>query len=105
MACFVAPAATAAVITTVRKKVPPQYHIDWLLMMLWGGFIVLIIDHIANNEVVPYFPFFTAGWSKIWPEILQVGVPMTLAVTDVWLVMLIVSAVNSKKSAQHHSAK
>ena len=59
--------------------------------MLWGGTLMLIVDHIASGELTWRFPFFTAlgqtgGWEVMWHEILAVGVPMAVAVTAVWAV-------------------
>lgn len=99
MACFLAPAVAAVVTTVIRKKVSPKYHFDWLLAMLWGGTVMLIVDHIASREIVPYYPFLTAGWSSIRREILTVGVTMTIAVVAVWAVMVYVSRrVDEKKT-------
>ena len=84
MCCFVAPVAVATITTVVKKKIPAKYHVEWLLLMLWGGNVMLIVDHIINGEVVPYFPFFTKSWSEMWPEILSVGMPMTIAIFAIW---------------------
>jgi len=98
MACFVAPATVAIVTTAVKEKVPEKYHVEWLLSMLYGGVLMLIIEHIAHKEVVPYFPFFTAGWSEMWPEILRIGVPMTIAIFAVWGIMVLVANFLPKSS-------
>ena len=99
MACFLAPAAAAVVMTAARKKVPAKYHLEWLLLMQWGGVLVLLVDHVASGEIVPHFPFYTAGWEKIWPEILSVGVPMTMVIFAVWTVMIFVHGhIRLKKS-------
>lgn len=91
MACFLAPTTAAIVISTIRKKVPFKYHINWLISMLWGGVIMLAVEHISHGEVVLYPPFLTAGFWNVLPEILKVGVPMTLAIVVVWLVMVFVA--------------
>lgn len=88
MACLIAPAAAATIISVVKKKAPAKYHIDWLLLMLWGGVLTLIIEHIANKEIVPSFPFFTSSWSEIRSEILHVGLTMTLAILTIWAIMI-----------------
>jgi len=104
MACFVVPTAAAVAATAFRKKIPPQYHFDKLLLMLWGGTIVLIIDHLISGELVPYWPFLTAGYNQIMPEILEVGVPMTVAVVAVWLIIVAVSLAIAKKQTQSSEA-
>jgi len=57
---------------------------------------MLIIEHLAHQEVVPYFPFFTAGWTQMWPELLRVGVPMALAIFVVWGAMILIANHKSK---------
>ena len=59
--------------------------------MLWGGSVMLIVDHILNGELVWYWPFFTAlevegGGAVMLREMLTVGVPISIAVTAVWAV-------------------
>ena len=59
-------------------------------MMLWGGSLMLILDHIINGEVTWRYPFFTAlelegGGLVMLREMLTVGVPMSVLVTLVWL--------------------
>ena len=51
---------------------------------------MLAIEHIAHEEVVPYPPFLTAGLAEVLPEMLSVGVPMTLAIITVWGLILAV---------------
>jgi hypothetical protein len=73
------------VITTVlRKKFPQKYHINWLNVLLWGGVVMLAVEHIAHGEIVPYPPFLTAGLSEVLPEMLKIGVPMALISTLIW---------------------
>ena len=57
--------------------------------MLWGGSVMLIVDHIINGELTWRFPFFTAlgetgGWQIMLREMLTVGVPMSVVITLVW---------------------
>jgi hypothetical protein len=104
MCCFLAPATTVIVTTIVKKRVPEKYHVEWLNSMLWGGVVMLIVEHIAHREVVPYFPFFTAGWSEMWPEIIRVGIPMTIIVFLAWILMVWVSEyIQNKKLVSSES--
>jgi len=64
--------------------------------MLWGGVLMLIVDHLRSGELVPYPPFLTAGVEKIVPEVFQVGVPMTIVVFVAWMAMLVVAAKANK---------
>lgn len=103
MACFIAPAATAIITTGFKKKIDPKYHIEWLNTMLWGGVIMLVVDHVANGEIVPHPPFFTAmqkanGFSTMLKEIITVGGLMTLAIITVWIAMVVIA----NKTARIH---
>jgi len=97
MACFIVPAGAAIVTTVVRKKVPEKYHINWLNSMLWGGVVMLAVEHISHGEVVLYPPFLTAGLPEVLPEMLRVGVPMTLSIFLIWGVMVAIAARASKR--------
>jgi hypothetical protein len=95
MACFLAPATAAIITTTVRKKIAPKYHLDWLNAMLWGGVIMLAVEHIAHREVVLYPPFLTAMQNPndipvMLHEIAIVGGSMTIAIVLVWAAMVLV---------------
>lgn len=96
MACLIAPAAVATATALIRKKVPAKYQINRLLLMLWGGTAMLLVDHIWSGEIVPYWPFFTAGFGQIMREVWQVGVPMTLAIFAIWTLMLAFSVKTQK---------
>jgi hypothetical protein len=97
MACFLVPTAAAIVTTAVGKKVPEKYHINWLNSMLWGGVVMLAVEHIAHKEVVLYPPFLTAGLSEILPEMMRVGIPMTLSIFLIWGIMVAVAARVNKR--------
>jgi len=106
MACFIAPAGAAIITTGFRKKINPKYHIEWLNTMLWGGVIMLIVDHIANGEIVPYPPFLTAmqkanGITTLLKEIITVGGAMTIAIFTAWAVMVLVA----NRTAKAHKEK
>lgn len=88
MACFLVPAAEAAVVTVVaygmkarerkaptgnnsagagaaqameKVKVAVSAKLMWLARLLWGGCLLLCYEHIWHGEVVPWFPFLTAA--------------------------------------------
>ena len=58
---------------------------------------MLAVEHIAHKEIVLYPPFLTAGLSEIFPEMLRVGIPMTLAIFLIWGVMVAVTIRMSKR--------
>ena len=94
MACFIAPLVEAIAVTAIRKSglngnSPYLQHLPDLEKMLWGGTLMLIVDHIINGELTWTFPFFTSlgqtgGAAILWREVLTVGVPMALALTAAW---------------------
>jgi hypothetical protein len=128
MACFVAPAVEAIVVSVIKKnekkkeadavkngvtatastvsesRIPWSRKLGWLTRMLWGGVFLLAIEHIWHGEVVPWFPFLTAmnNPADIQPmlmEILTVGGTMVLFVTAVWFVMTLAADRIYKRSS------
>jgi len=97
MACFLTPMAVGIVTTALRKKVPEKYHINWLNLMLWGGVVMLAVEHICHREISPYPPFLTADLSEVLSEILIVGVPMAASIVLLWGIMVIVTARMSER--------
>jgi len=101
MSCFIVPLVQAIATSTYRKhhesvlsdpKAPVlMRQIPALEKMLWGGTVMLIVDHIINGELTWRFPFFTAlgqtgGFQVMLREMLTVGVPMSLVLTAFWAV-------------------
>jgi hypothetical protein len=116
MACFVAPATVAVVTTVVRKVVQKReatsttqravhsstgisgkwtQRLGWLNTMLWGGTIMLVLDHLISGELTLQPPFLTAlqtpaTTDAMLREILVTGGAMTAAVLVVWAAMVVV---------------
>ncbi len=70
--------------------------IGWLLNMLWGGVILLCIEHMWHGEVVPFPPFLTAmndpsEIPAMLHEMATIGVGMALLVTLVWFIATFVA--------------
>jgi len=94
MACFIAPMGLAIVTTLFRKKIPEAMKISWLNIMLWGGVIMLAVEHIAHQEVVLYPPFLTAMQNPadipmMLQEMATIGGTMTLAILFIWIIMVV----------------
>ena len=135
MACFLVGGAEAIVVTgvhaAVKKKEMKEGIVDehgkqitdpstdgfcwtrklgWLMSMLWGGVILLCIEHIWHGEVVLYPPFLTAMQNPAdIPEMLQematVGVGMAVLVTVVWFVGTIVADMVVRRQASSEAVK
>ena len=101
MACFIVPlvqaVATSIYCKTAKKSISNpnspllKRHLPALEKMLWGGSVMLIVDHIINGELTWKFPFFTAlgiegGAATMLREMLTVGLPISVVVTAVWVV-------------------
>ena len=97
MACFLVPAAEAAVVTVVtkiaeKKGVPADGFVrkaKWLTNTLWGGSALLAFEHAWHGEIIPVFPFLTnaadaADRAEMFHEMSTVGVTMALLITVVW---------------------
>jgi len=105
MACFIAPMATGIVTTVFRKKIPAALKIGWLNIMLWGGVVMLAIEHIAHGEVVLYPPFLTAMQNPadipvMLQELATVGGTMTIAIVVVWIILVAITSRMPRVSKQ-----
>ena len=107
MCCFLVPLAQAVATSIYRRNnrnainsaeaTLLKRNIPALEKMLWGGSVMLIVDHIINGELIWRFPFFTAltevdGTAFFLKELLTVGLPMSLALTFCWLGVNLVKA-------------
>lgn len=113
MACFLVPTGEAIVASVVKNRVAANEGPDaveeakaegkvtwsqklkWLTTMLWGGAILLCLEHIWHGEVVFYPPFLTAmsdpaDTAEMLHEMSTVGVGMAVLVTLVWIAMVVI---------------
>ena len=114
MACFVVPLVEAVAVSAIRKHNQKKIgnpasgflvrHLPALEKMLWGGSVMLVIDHIINGELTWRFPFFTAletgGFSQMLTEMLKVGLPMAAGVTLLWVVYAAVKERRAKRLSE-----
>jgi hypothetical protein len=117
MACFLVPAGEAVITTVIQKVVEKKEkksgtidqkwgkRLGWLNIMLWGGTLMLAIDHIISGEVVPYPPFLSAlqtpGETAVMlREMATTGVAMAVAVTVVWGIVVLVAEMKSRVAAK-----
>jgi len=99
MACFLVP-MTLAIITSIIQKSAQSFAEKlklWILnALLWGGVILLALEHIWHGEVVPWPPFLTAMTNPadipvMLHEMATVGTMMTTATFASWGMILTVS--------------
>lgn len=103
MACFLAPIAAAIITTSIKKKIPSKYHPEWLNAMLWGGAVMLAVEHVTHGEIVPFPPFITAMQNPadtqvMLSELATVGGAMTLAIVTVWAVMIFAASKMTRRN-------
>jgi hypothetical protein len=97
--------ATGIITTVFRKKIPAALKISWLNIMLWGGVIMLAIEHIAHGEVVFYPPFLTAMQNPadiptMLQEVATVGGTMTIVIVFVWIILVAITSRIPRMSKQ-----
>jgi len=108
MACFIAPLSLGIVTTIFRKKIPENLKIGWLNIMIFGGAIMLAVEHIAHGEIILYPPFLTAMQTAeeipiMLKEMVVVGGTMTIAIVAIWAVMVYIY--NKKPELQKNLIK
>ncbi len=95
MACFLVP-MFLAIGTTIFghvKKVNERLKLSVLNWMLWGGVVMLAVEHIAHQEIVPFPPFLTAmktaeETAVMLNEMATIGGAMTLIILAAWAVIV-----------------
>jgi len=90
MSCFLVPMTQAVITSAIRKHqmktidspdAPALWrHLPTLEKMLWGGTVVLLVDHAIHGEL----------FSFSLRELLTVGLPMSLILTGIWVVYALV---------------
>lgn len=121
MACFVVPAAEAAVTTIATKVIENKesantaeaqsaittfsHKLHWLNNLLWGGSALLLFEHVWHGEVVPFFPFLTgainpADTAEMLSEMATSGVAMAALITLIWAGMVAVTSAIEKRPAE-----
>ena len=118
MACFLVPVGEAIVTTAIQKVVEKREkktgeiksgnagltwgrRLGWLNKMLWGGTILLALEHVWHGEVVPWPPFLTAmenpaDVAPMLHEIATIGITMAVTVTVVWGIMVLVAELKTR---------
>ena len=118
MACFIVPGGEAVVTTVVQKIVERREkkagveqtgnigikwsrRLGWLNKMLWGGTLLLALEHVWHGEVTFTPPFLTAmqnpaDTATMLHEMATVGVAMAVAVTAVWGIIVLVAELKAR---------
>lgn len=99
MACFLVPMVLAILMSALQKasrSLAERLKLALLNMMLWGGTVLLAIEHMWHGEVVPWPPFLTAMANPVnvpmmVSEMLTVGTTISLVTVAVWGIILAVN--------------
>jgi len=60
MACFIVPMVLAIVTTGIQisaRSLAQKLKLSILNALLWGGVILLAVEHVWHGEVTPWLPF------------------------------------------------
>ncbi|MBS7660203.1 hypothetical protein KEJ28_05960, partial [Candidatus Bathyarchaeota archaeon] len=99
MACFLVPMALAIITSIVQKtarSLSEKLKLWVLNALLWGGVILLALEHVWHGEIVPWPPFLTAMVNPadipvMLHEMATVGSAMSIAVVATWGTILTIS--------------
>jgi len=105
MACFMVPMGEAIAVSIVQKaakdkekkeQIKKKWRLDWLSKLLWGGTILLAVEHIWHGEIVPWPPFLTAMENpadipEMLHEMATVGGTMAGVITAAWGIMVLIA--------------
>lgn len=108
MACFLTPMLIAIVITLLQKisiKKAEKFKLSTLSTLLWGGSILLALEHVWHGELVPWPPFLTtmanpADMPIMLHEMMLTGGLITVTVFTVWGLILTIPSMISRISIQ-----
>jgi len=120
MACFIVPAAEAIIVSVAKRRIRQKElaggadqdagsgvslsrKLGWLNSLLWGGCLLLAVEHVWHGEVVLWPPFLTAMKTPeeipvMLGEMATVGVSMAVFVTLVWGVVCLIADHKSRKA-------
>ncbi|MCS7132137.1 MAG: hypothetical protein NZ918_00230 [Aigarchaeota archaeon] len=104
MACFLVPMALAVATSLMQKAargLAEKLKLWILNALLWGGVVLLAVEHVWHGEVVPWPPFLTAMTNPVeipimLHEMATIGSAMSAAILATWGTILAVNHYVSK---------
>ena len=107
MACFIVPMVVAIVTTIIQKSargLAQKLKLSLLNALLWGGVVLLAVEHVWHGEVTPWPPFLTAmatpaDTAIMLSEMATIGTSMAVVVSLTWLTTLAVTTLMTKTVA------
>lgn len=97
MACFLIPMALAVATSIMQKAargLAEKLKLWILNALLWGGVVLLIVEHVWHGEVVPWPPFLTAMTNPadipiMIHEMATIGTAMSATILATWGAILV----------------
>jgi hypothetical protein len=81
--CYTIPVSAAIITLITKKKIKTKTpYLSWLNLLLWGGAIMLTLDHLWNGEL------FLIGENIV--KDLLLGVVMTVVTFIIWGIMVFI---------------
>lgn len=114
MACFLVPGGEAIATSIVQKAVGKEkarrWRLGWLNKILWGGTLLLMVEHVWHGEVVPWPPFLTAMSNPsdvpaMLHEMATIGTAMAVVATLCWVLLVVFAQAAVKKSVRPKEAE
>ena len=104
MACFLVPMVLAIITTIIQKAaktLAKKIKLGLLNTLLWGGVILLALEHIWHGEVVLWPPFLTAMANPadipvMLHEMATIGTTMAVISVVTWIGINVISYVMPK---------
>lgn len=93
MACFLVPMVLAIVTTFIQKtarNLAEKLKLGVLNALLWGGVILLALEHLWHGEITPWPPYLTAMATPseipvMLHEMATIGTAMSVTVVLTWI--------------------
>ena len=93
MACFLVPMVLAILTSIIQKtarNLAEKIKLGLLNTLLWGGVILLALEHVWHGEVVPWPPYLTAMANPadipvMLHEMAMVGTAMSVVTVCTWV--------------------
>ena len=84
MVCYIVPTLGAVAVFVFRKiwEKKPSVHSYWLNILLFGGAVFGIVDHVWNGEL------FLFGEKTLMD--MSLGIVITITMVIIWVVMVII---------------
>lgn len=107
MACFIVPMVLAIVTTGIQlsaRGIAQKLKLSLLNSLLWGGVVLLAVEHVWHGEITAWPPYLTAmatpaDTAVMLSEVATVGTSMALVISATWLTTLAVTTLMTKRVA------